>query len=174
MNVHVFWWNPNFCRIWSSIEMPIYDMLMEMITLFCRKICQALSCNKKLVIQYGNEISRCNVDALKLFSQIRDHFLQVKTLLLTTKSFHAILYIYQCLLKLVSQNHGNTLVRKWSIHEVGKSDQFECQNKHKSTYFVVQEILHNRKLCKSEWYSNHIVAISQSHSLFLWLSVETI
>lgn len=167
MNVHVFWWNPNFCRIWSSIEMPIYDMLMEMITLFCRKICQALSCNKKLVIQYGNEITRCNVDALKLFSQIRDHFLQLKVFM----QFCTFTNVY---LNLSVKNHGNTLVRKWSIHEVGKSDQFECQNKHKSTYFVVQEILHNRKLCKSEWYSNHIVAISQSHSLFLWLSVETI
>ena len=167
MNVHVFWWNPNFCRIWSSIEMPIYDMLMEMITLFCRKKCQALSCNKKLVIQYGNEISRCNVDALKLFSQIRDHFLQLKAFM----QFCTFTNVY---LNLSVKNHGNTLVRKWSIHEVGKSDQFECQNKHKSTYFGVQEILHNRKLCKSEWYSNHIVAISQSHSLFLWLSVETI
>ena len=118
MNVHVFWWNPNFCRIWSSIEMPIYDMLMEMITLFCRKICQALSCNKKLVIQYGNEITRCNVDALKLFSQIRDHFLQVKKILLTTKSFHAILYIYQCLLKLVSQKpwkyFSSEMINTWS------------------------------------------------------------
>ena len=119
--------------------MQVYDMLMEMITLFCRKKCEALSCKKKLVLQYGNDITRCILDALKLFSQIRDPFLQVKRLLLTTKSFYAILHNYQCLLKPVSQNHGNTLVRKWSIQEVWKSDQFECQNKHKSTYFVVQD-----------------------------------